>query len=130
VVVVAAAGNEGSSHRFYPAALPGVLSVGASNGRDVLYSWSNRGSWVKLSAPGCAYTGKPGASWSWWCGTSFATPAVAGTAALMKSLRPQMTRSQIEHSLLSTTVRIRGVSVGRIDALRGVRRASSYQLSN
>ena len=28
VVVVAAAGNEGSRHKFYPAAFPGVISVG------------------------------------------------------------------------------------------------------
>lgn len=126
VVVVAAAGNEGTTRKFYPAALPGVLSVGASNGRDVLYNWSNHGSWVKLSAPGCAYAGKPGPSWSWWCGTSFATPAVAGTAALMKSLRPDMTRRQIEHSLLSNTVRVRGIGLGRIDALRGLRTAATY----
>ena len=33
VVVVAAAGNEGSTHKFYPAAYPGVISVGATDGR-------------------------------------------------------------------------------------------------
>ena len=123
VVVVAAAGNEGSAHRFYPAAYPGVISVAATSSADKLYTWSNRGSWVKLAAPGCAYTGKPGARWSWWCGTSFASPIVAGTAALIKSLRPNLGRAAIEHMLLTSTVHIRGVADGRIDALRAVRTA-------
>ncbi len=126
VVVVAAAGNEGTSRRFYPAAYPGVISVGATSSSDVLYSWSNRGSWVKLSAPGCAYTGSTGPiRWSWWCGTSFATPVVAGTAALMKSLKPGLSRAQIERALLNSTVRVRGISVGRIDAAKALRVASS-----
>ena len=123
VVVVAAAGNEGSSRHFYPAADPGVISVGATNSSDRMYSWSNRGAWVKLSAPGCALTGKPGPAWTWWCGTSFATPVVAGIAALMKSLRPGMSRAAIERTLLSSTVKVRGVSNGRIDAARAVRTA-------
>jgi len=125
VIVIAAAGNEGSRKRYFPAAYPGVISVGASNASDVLYSWSNRGDWVKMSAPGCAYTGKPGPAWSIWCGTSFATPAIAGTAALIKSLRPRISRSDLERLLLSSTVTVRGVTKGRIDAARAVRRASA-----
>ena len=126
VVVVAAAGNEGSSQRFYPAALPGVISVGATTGSDVLYSWSNRGSWVKVSAPGCAYTGSTGpVRWTWWCGTSFATPVIAGIAALMKSENPSLSRGRIESIVLHSTVRVRGVVDGRIDAARAVRSASS-----
>lgn len=123
VVVVAAAGNEGSTRRFYPAGYTGVLSVAATSGADVLYNWSNRGSWVKLAAPGCAFTGKPGPAWTWWCGTSFATPVVAGTAALIKSARPGMTRAQIENTLLTSVVRVRGVVNGRIDAARALRNA-------
>ena len=125
VVVVAAAGNEGSSRRFYPAADPGVISVGATDGYDRLYNWSNRGSWVKLTAPGCAYTGKPGPAWTWWCGTSFATPVVAGIAALIKSLTPSLTRAQIERTLLNASVNVRGVSDGRIDAAKAVRAAAN-----
>jgi subtilisin family serine protease len=125
VVVIAAAGNEGSRSLYYPAAYPGVISVAASNGSDVLYSWSNRGSWVKLAAPGCAFTGKPGPAWSWWCGTSFATPAVAGTAALIKSLRPRLSRADLERLLMRSTIDLRGVTKGRIDAARAVRRAAA-----
>ena len=122
VVVVAAAGNEGSSRRFYPAAYPGVISVAGTNDADILFSWSNHGSWVKVSAPGCAYTGSTGPiRWTWWCGTSFATPVVAGIAALMKSLKPGLSRAQIEKMLLNPSVNVRGVSAGRIDAARALR---------
>jgi hypothetical protein len=113
------------SRPFYPAAYPGVISVGATTGSDALYSWSNRGSWVDVSAPGCALTGKPGPAWTWWCGTSFATPVVAGIAALIKSYRPGLTRSQIEQTLLLSTGHVRGISRGRIDAVRALRRAAS-----
>jgi subtilisin family serine protease len=130
VIVIAAAGNEGSRRLYYPAAYPGVISVAASNGADVLYSWSNRGSWVKIAAPGCAFTGKPGPAWSWWCGTSFATPAVAGTAALIKSVRPGMSRWDMERLLMTSTVRISGVTSGRLDAARAVRRAAALGSNN
>ena len=63
-VVVAAAGNAGSRRKFYPAALPGVISVAASRGSGKLYAWSNDGSWIKLAAPGCAFTTKRNNSWS------------------------------------------------------------------
>jgi len=126
VVVVAAAGNEGSSQRFYPAALPGVISVGATSGSDNLYSWSNHGSWVKVSAPGCAYTGSTGPiRWTWWCGTSFATPVIAGIAALIKSESPGLSRARIESIILHSTVNVRGVVDGRVDAARALRAASS-----
>ena len=121
-VVVAAAGNEGSTRKFYPAAFPGVISVAASNSAGRLYSWSNRGTWIKLTAPGCAYTTKPGRRWSWWCGTSFAAPAVAGTAALVESLRPGMSRSGVEAALLRTAsaASVRTVA-RRLDAGRALR---------
>jgi len=129
VVVVAAAGNEGTNRRYYPASLPGVISVGATNSHDRLYSWSNRGSWTKVSAPGCAMTGSTGpVRWTWWCGTSFASPMVAGVAALMKSRRPDLKRSQIERILLNSTVPVRGVAQGRIDAYRAVRTVASLPM--
>lgn len=131
VIVVAAAGNEGTKRHFYPAAYPGVISVGATTSSDKLYSWSNRGTWVKVTAPGCAYTGSTSpVRWSWWCGTSFATPVVAGTAALIKSLTPGLSRSAVERTLMRSTVRVRGVGVGRIDALSSLKTAQNLVANN
>ena len=104
VVVVAAAGNEGLTRKFYPAAYPGVISVAATSSADRLYSWSNRGTWVKLAAPGCAFTGKPGPRLELVVRHVLCTPVVAGTAALIKSLRPNLSRSAIERMLLNSTV--------------------------
>ena len=60
VVVVASAGNSGSVTPFYPAADGSVISVAASNPSDQLYSWSNRGTWVLVAAPGCNDAPWPG----------------------------------------------------------------------
>ena len=50
VLVVAAAGNEGGLTLDYPAALPKVLSVGASDANDRLYAFSNQA--ARVAAPG------------------------------------------------------------------------------
>ena len=122
VVVVAAAGNAGTSRRTFPAAYPGVISVAATDGLDRLYAWSNRGSWVTMSAPGCAYSGKPGGGYWSLCGTSMSTPMVAGTAGLMKSAAPGMARARIASLLTGTAQRLRApVGRGRLDAARALR---------
>ena len=51
-VIVAAAGNNGSSAAFYPAAYSEAVAVSALTAGDVLPSWSNYGSYVDISAPG------------------------------------------------------------------------------
>src|SRR3954451_24575343 len=51
-VLVAAAGNDGTSAIEYPAGRPEVVSVGAVDGDDALASFSNRNGDVELSAPG------------------------------------------------------------------------------
>jgi serine protease len=52
VVIVAAAGNTAQAHVDYPAALPGVISVGAVTEDDCLASYSNTGNGLDLVAPG------------------------------------------------------------------------------
>ncbi len=121
-IVVAAAGNNGTSRRSYPAAYPGVVSVAATTPLDRLYSWSNRGSWVTLAAPGCAFVGRPGARWTSLCGTSIAAPIVSGTLGLMRSLAPRMGRIRLTSMLLNNTQRLRvSLAHGRLDAARAMR---------
>ncbi len=107
VLVVAAAGNDGSSTKSYPAAYADVLAVGATDtrtGGTARTSWSNYGSWVDVAAPGITagmnhkgqYCWDSSASPCWndeyWeyevQGTSFSSPLVAGAAALLASKNP------------------------------------------
>jgi subtilisin family serine protease len=91
-VVTAAAGNGGSETEVqYPAGedVKGLLSVGASAPGSVVADLSNRGSWVKLAAPGeTVVSTVPGGGWGVWSGTSMASPLAAGVAALVLSSLP------------------------------------------
>ena len=114
VLVVAAAGNEGVLTLDYPAALPNVLSVGASDANDRLYAFSNRG--ARVAAPGENSTTARGGGYVSFLGTSSAAPVVSGIAALAFSLMPQATPAQVERALETTAVPIPDVVTGRVDA--------------
>lgn len=98
-VVVAAAGNDGTSRPFYPAALPGVVSVGAVD-VDRRAPFTNFGPWVDACAQGVDVVStffvdfddvSPNQArrfegWAAWSGTSFAAPAVAAAIAQQQYL--------------------------------------------
>lgn len=100
VLVVAAAGNENTSAKSYPAALPDVLSIGATvRGSDERADYSNYGpSWVDMVAPGQVLV-PVGDKFQVLEGTSFSTPMVAGAAALVKSQHPEYTGWSISRAL-------------------------------
>lgn len=88
IVVVAAAGNKGTSAcSTTPAATPGTISVGASTNTDTEASFSNHGECVDMYAPGASiasawnYQGFTANPYSLLSGTSMAAPHVAGVVA-------------------------------------------------
>jgi subtilisin family serine protease len=114
VLVVAAAGNESSPELDYPAALPNVLSVSASDQSDRLYAFSN--SAARVAAPGENSTTWPGSTYVSFLGTSSAAPVVSGIAGLAFSLVPGATPTQVEQAIERSAVPIPGVTSGRVDA--------------
>jgi subtilisin family serine protease len=117
-VLVAAAGNDSSSQLDYPAALPAVVSVGASNQADALYSFSNQG--AAVAAPGENTTTARWGSYEQFLGTSSAAPVVSGIAGLLFSLAPGSTPAQVASVLEQSAVPTAGVTFGRVDAERAL----------
>jgi thermitase len=52
VIMIAAAGNNGSTTPYYPAAYDKVIAVASTDYSDQLSPYSNRGEWVAVAAPG------------------------------------------------------------------------------
>jgi subtilisin family serine protease len=115
VLVVAAAGNNGDSNSFYPAADAGVLSVAGTQPDDQLYPWSNYGPWVSVAAPGCDLTTIRGGQYGEFCGTSASAPVVSGVAALAMSYSPSSSAEAIKLALTSSTRTVGGVTNGRVN---------------
>jgi hypothetical protein len=107
--VVAAAGNEGGYWPSFPAAYPGVLSVGAVDANGTVAGFSAYGK-LDVVAPGVCVpaSAPPGSTSDAGCpasprnavvsvtGTSFASPLVAGLLALDRAATPRRSRLGIE----------------------------------
>ncbi len=123
-VIVAAAGNDGSkSVKQYPAAegTYGLLSVTASTSASTLASFANYGSWVDIAAPGDGITSTvPGGGYGVWSGTSMAAPLAAGTAALVRSLKPGMIPKAVVKRLATASASLCGTKVRVVDAAAAV----------
>lgn len=96
VVIIAAAGNTPEDLKFYPASYDNVLSVGATDNNDLKASFSTYNISVDLVAPGKSiYSTFKENGYSTDGGTSYSAPMVAGAAALVRSLYPDLNARQV-----------------------------------
>ena len=129
VVVVAAAGNSGDDVRHYPAATEGVLAVGAVDQHGCPTSWTTRGSWVQVMAPGYEMElPRGGEGYAPSQGTSWSCAIASGVVALLLQVDPgsTLTPAQITELLIATgQPRVGSDSAGGtiIDSHAAVRRA-------
>jgi subtilisin family serine protease len=142
IVFVAAAHNYGLNNDLYPLYpasfdLDNIISVLATTDTDQMAYYSNYGLMsVDIGAPGGAGFGGagdilstlPGGGYGTKAGTSMATPHVAGACALLLSIDPTLTYSQVKQILLDTVDPILPglcVSRGRMNLAAAAQEAAS-----
>jgi subtilisin family serine protease len=123
VVLVAAAGNQNTSARVYPAALNGyVMGVASTTDWDARSSFSNYGSAdVWIAAPGeYVISTFPGGSYAAASGTSFSSPLVAGTASLLLNAKSGLNQSHAASALAHARMLTPDLNHGRLDAYQAI----------
>ena len=95
VLVIAAAGNDNTNTKLYPAGYDEVIAVAATDQYDNKAWFSNWGDWIELAAPGVSIYSTVPWGYESWSGTSMACPHVSGVASLVWSLYPGKTRDWV-----------------------------------
>lgn len=113
VVVVAAAGNDGSNIERFPAGDSYVLSVSGVDSVNKKPDFANYGDYLDVCAPAISlYAPFPDSSFATWSGTSFAAPIVAAQAAWLYSINPNATWNDVIDAILSTAIDIDSLNTG------------------
>ncbi|SNY06050.1 type VII secretion-associated serine protease mycosin [Paractinoplanes atraurantiacus] len=104
IVVVAGAGNKSKQAIMaYPAAIDGVLTVGATGRNGKVAPFSITGPRVQLCAPGVDITTtQTQGRYVDTSGTSAATAIVSGAAALVRAKFPQLSAEEVVHRITAT----------------------------
>jgi thermitase len=119
ILFVTAAGNTGEDNdeladRRYPCGYdrPSEICVTASNDEDQLPSWANYGAkTVDLAAPGVSiYSTLRNGGYGYLSGGSMASPQVAGAAALILSVKPSLSATELKADILANVQPVTSLS--------------------
>ena len=105
VTLVAASGNTslfvGVTSNVYPASHPLVISAGSVDQSLSRSSFSVYGDSLDIVAPGRdIYSTTPNNNYGYNSGTSFSSPQVAAVAALLYSVKPDITPAEVKQALI------------------------------
>ena len=123
VVLVAAAGNENTSARVYPASISGsVVGIASTTNWDTRSSFSNYGTAdVWIAGPGeNIISTYPGGTYGSESGTSFSAPLVAGTVALMLSVKQPLNQSSAANAMSHAIQLTPDLNHGRLDVYNAI----------
>lgn len=123
-IIVASSGNDGKLRSVdYPARYPQTISVGATTKLRRVAPFSNRGTYIDVYAPGDKITSAwLHGNYNEMSGTSMATSHVSGAIALLLSLKPGLSPSEIKSIIKRSIQPLRNSkarrSIGELDILR------------
>jgi subtilisin family serine protease len=122
VIVIAAVGNDGLKTTVYPAGYSDrVMGVASTANNDVRSSFSNYGSMVFVGAPGEGIvTTYPWGTYAAVWGTSFSTPFVAGTAALLLDVNSTASETEASEAIAHAKLMTSDLGHGRLDVSQAV----------
>jgi subtilisin family serine protease len=142
IIAVAASGNEGKKANIigFPAKYPTVLAVGAVDNQGRVADFSNYGTDLALVAPGVEVNStsltrginSTEELLTLMSGTSMATPHVSGVAALIRSLKPNLSAREVRALILDGSVKNQHYSLdhfgaGVLNAARSLEFASKQK---
>jgi len=105
---------------------PYLLTVSATDQFDVIYSYSNTGKNIDVAAPGDSFSTQMGGGYVSTGGTSYSAPIVAGVAALVMSVNPQLSADQVQNIVKQSADDLGAAGwdpiygMGRVNAARAV----------
>ena len=132
ILFVTAAGNTGKNNdevERYPCKYdkPTEICVAASNNKDELPSWASYGpKTVDLAAPGTSiYSTLREGKYGYLSGGSMASPQVAGAAALILSVKPTFTTTELKADILNNVDKLpsfegKVITGGRLDVCKAM----------
>jgi subtilisin family serine protease len=121
-VCVASVGNDGQQEVVYPAGLSNVIGVASTSNNDTLSSFSNYGQppvWVGAPGEGIITTYPYGTYAAGW-GTSFSTPFVSGTAALLLGKSANLNQQSAAQAISNAVYISPALGYGRLDVNQAI----------